>query len=70
MLNFINNISPTEILVVALILVMFFGTKFVTGLAKTSGATLKEAKKIKKNFIESLEDDDDKVNKPNREAAQ
>ena len=62
MLNFLKNIGPTEILVIALILIMFFGTKFVTGLAKTSGSSLKEAKKIKKNFLESFEDDDKSKN--------
>jgi len=56
MFNFIKNISPTEILIIALILVVVFGSKIVTGLGRTGGQTLKEIKKIKKSFTESLED--------------
>lgn len=61
--NFISNISPVEIGVIILILVMFFGSRIVTGIAKTSGETVREIKKIKKSFTESLEDDDDKKDK-------
>lgn len=60
MLDFVKNISTTEIIVIALILVMLFGAKFVTGLAKTSGESLKEIKKIKKNFTEGLSDESSK----------
>lgn len=60
MLDFVKNISSTEIIVIALILVMLFGAKVVTNLARTSGQTLKEAKKVKKSFVESLEDTDQK----------
>jgi len=57
MLNFIKNIGPTEIIIIALVLILFFGSKVVTGLAKTSGQTLKEIKKAKKTFTEAVEDE-------------
>jgi Sec-independent protein translocase protein TatA len=60
MLDFLKNISPSELvtlIVIVLILVVFFGSKTVTGLGKTSGETLKEIKKIKKSFTEVIEDD-------------
>lgn len=59
MLNFFKNISPTEWVVIALIVVIFFGGKIATRLGRASGETLKEIKKIKKNFTEAIEDDKD-----------
>ena len=58
MFNFIKNISPTEVLIIALILVVIFGSKIVTGLGRTGGQTLKEIKKIKKSFTQALEDEE------------
>lgn len=60
MLNFIKNISPTEWAVIALILIVFFGAKVVTKLGKVGGESLKEIKKIKKNFTEAIEDKEEK----------
>jgi len=59
MLNFIKNISPTEVLVIALILIVFFGSKIVTNLGKSGGETLKAIKHIKKNFSDAIKDDDE-----------
>lgn len=58
MLDFIKNISPTELALIALILIVIFGSKIVIGLGKTGGETLKEIKKIKKNFTQALEDEE------------
>lgn len=58
MLDFIKNISPTELIIIVVILIVFFGGKAITSLARTGGKTVKEAKKIKKEFIQSLDDDD------------
>ncbi len=58
MLDFLKNISPVELLAIALILIVLFGTKVVTGLGRTSGETLKEIKKIKKTFTEAVSDDE------------
>ena len=62
MLNFLKNLGPTEIALVALILIIFFGARVVTKLGRTGGQTLKEIKKIKKNFTEAIEDDDSRKN--------
>jgi Sec-independent protein translocase protein TatA len=56
MFNFLKNIGPTELLVVALILIVFFGSKVVTGLGKTGGESLREIKRIKKTFTEAFDD--------------
>lgn len=57
MLAFINNVSPVEWALVALILVVFFGGKVVSRLARISGETLREVKKAGKSFTEAIEDD-------------
>lgn len=57
MLNFIKNIGPTEIAVLVLILVIFFGGKAISRLARTSGETVKELKNVKKEFSRAMEDD-------------
>lgn len=50
MLNFIKNLGPTEIIVIGVILIVFFGAKKIAGLGKTAGETTREFKKIKKEF--------------------
>lgn len=59
MFNFIKNISPTEWIVIALILIVFFGSKIVIGLGRTGGETFKAIKNIKKSFTETIEGKDD-----------
>ena len=64
MFDFIKNISPTEIVIVVLILAVLFGGKAIASrLARTSGETVKELKKIKKEFTDAIEDDDKKPGK-------
>jgi Sec-independent protein translocase protein TatA len=58
MFNFLNNIGPTEMVLIAVVLIAIFGAAFVTKLGKTSGETFREIKKIKKTFKEAVEDDD------------
>lgn len=60
MLNFFKNLSPTEIAVIALIIIVFFGSKVVIGLGRAGGSTLREMKKIKRNFTEAIEDEPEK----------
>ncbi|QQG47680.1 MAG: twin-arginine translocase TatA/TatE family subunit [Candidatus Woesebacteria bacterium] len=69
MLDFIKNISPTELVIIALILIVFFGSKVVINLSKGAGETFREIKKIKKNFTEAIEDDGDKSSKKEKEAS-
>lgn len=59
MFNFIKNISSTEILVIVAILFVLFGAKILMGMARTSGKTLKEVKKVKKEFTDALNEDDE-----------
>jgi TatA/E family protein of Tat protein translocase len=58
MFNFIKNISPTELIIIATILILIFGSKAVTKLGRTGGETFKEMKKIKRSFTEAIEDDE------------
>lgn len=60
MLDFTKNISPTELIIIALILMLLFGRKVLVGLARSAGETLREMKKIKSGFTEAIED----VHKP------
>ena len=60
MFDFIKNISSTELIIVLVILIVFFGGKAITGLARTSGETVKEMKNIKKEFTQALGSDDGK----------
>ena len=63
MLNFVKNLSAVEIAVIALILIVFFGSKAITKMARVSGETLKEVKNIKKNFTEAVEGDKKEASK-------
>jgi Sec-independent protein translocase protein TatA len=64
MFGFLNNIGPTEILLLILILVVLFGGKTIARrLARVGGATVKEANDVKKEFLKAVEGDDDKPDK-------
>lgn len=67
MFNFIKNLSPLELGIIVLILVILFGAKTITSLARTSGKSFKEIKTIKKTFTEAVENDDDKPTKKQEE---
>lgn len=54
MLNFIKNIGPTEWILIAVILIILFGARFVTRLGKTGGETVKEIKNIKKEIVDDV----------------
>lgn len=47
MLDFVKNIGPTEILVIAVIVILFFGSRIAVRIGRSSGETLKEIKKIR-----------------------
>lgn len=57
MINYIKNISPTELIIITLILIVLFGGKIITRLARTSGEAVKEVKNIKKEFKKAVEDE-------------
>jgi len=60
MFNFIKNIGSTEIILIAIILIVIFGPRLIKALGRTGGETLKEVKKIKKEFTQVVDGD----NKP------
>ncbi|MEK7497869.1 MAG: twin-arginine translocase TatA/TatE family subunit, partial [Patescibacteria group bacterium] len=53
MLNFFKNIGPTEIVVLVIIVLIFFGSKIAVKFGKASGETVREIKKIKDEFTGS-----------------
>lgn len=57
MLEFLKNIGPTEIIILLCVLVLIFGANTISNVAKKSGETLKEVKKIKKDIVEAAKDD-------------
>ena len=56
MFNFLRNIGPTELIIIGVILIVFFGAKRIASLGKAGGETLKEVKKIKKEFSGAVEE--------------
>lgn len=54
MLNFLKNLGPTELIIIGVILVVFFGSKKIANLGKTAGETTRELKKVKKEFGEAV----------------
>ena len=56
MFNFIKNLGPTELIIIVLILVVFFGSKKSAGLGKAGGETVKEMKKLKKEVTGAVEE--------------
>ncbi len=69
MLNFFRNIGMGELIVIAIVVIVFFGSKKIVELGKAAGETTKEFKKIKKDFTDAKNevqkdsdlDDDDEV---------
>ena len=59
MFNFLKNIGSTELIILVIIIILLFGAKVVIGLGKTSGETVKEIKKIKKEFTKTREGDNE-----------
>lgn len=59
MLNFLKNISPVELAILAVIFIVLFGSKAFIKLGKTSGESLKEIKQIKKSLTDAFEEDED-----------
>ena len=55
MMNFLKNISPTELGIIVLILILFFGSRKIVSLGKIGGETVKEIKNIKKEFTKAVE---------------
>lgn len=53
-----SNIGTTEIIVIAVVLMVLFGSKKLPEFARSLGESGKELKKASKEFKEALADDD------------
>jgi Sec-independent protein translocase protein TatA len=63
MFNFIRNLGLTEVIIIVLLLVIFFGSKRMSQIAKTAGESTKELKKVKKEYQSAVNE----VNKDPKE---
>lgn len=54
MSNFLGNLGPTELIIIGVILVVFFGSKKIAELGKTAGETTREFKKIKDEYSDAV----------------
>lgn len=62
------EIGLTELIIIILVLIIFFGSKRITQLAREAGKTTKELKKVKREYKKALEElqkevDEDKTAK-------
>lgn len=67
MLNFIKNIGLPELIILAVIIIIFFGARKTKELSHGLGESLKEAKKVKKEFKETvseLKEDEEEIPAP------
>lgn len=62
MLDFFKNLSPTELIIIVVLIVVFFGAKKVTQLGKAGGETVREVKKIKNELIGDSKDEEEVKN--------
>jgi len=51
-----QGIGLTELIIIILVLIIFFGSKRITQLARQAGQATKELKKIKKEYKETLQE--------------
>jgi sec-independent protein translocase protein TatA len=47
MFNFLRNIGPTELIIIGVIILVFFGARKIADFGKNAGEATKEVKKIK-----------------------
>ncbi len=59
-MNIIRNLGFKEILIIVLLLIVFFGSKRISALARNVGKSSKELKKTKKEYDEAVQE----INKP------
>lgn len=70
MFNFIKNIGPTELTVIALVLILFFGSRFLINLGKAGGETYREIRKLKNGFKEVVGEIDTEAQAIKREVSE
>lgn len=59
-MNLIRNLGFKEILIIVLLLIVLFGSKRISALARNAGKSSKELKKTKKEYDEAVQE----INKP------
>ncbi len=50
MLNFLKNIGPAELILIAIVVFLLFGSKVLVNLSHKLGASAKEIKKVKQEL--------------------
>ena len=50
MLNFLKNIGPTELILIAVVVFLVFGSKALVNVSRKLGASVKEIKKVKQDI--------------------
>ena len=50
MLNFFKNIGPSELIIVAVVIILLFGSKILVNLSRRMGESVKEIKKVKQDL--------------------
>jgi len=53
MLNWIKNIGLPELIIIAIVIIIFFGARKTRELSRGLGESVKEAKKVKKELQET-----------------
>lgn len=56
MFDFLQNIGSTELIIIGLILIVFFGAGKIAKLGRNAGEATKEIKKIKKDLSGAMDD--------------
>lgn len=57
MFNFLKNIGPTELIIIGVIILVFFGANRIAQFGKSAGEATKEIKNIKKEIVGDKEED-------------
>ena len=65
-MNIVRNLGFKEILIIVLLLIVLFGSKRISALARNAGKSSKELKKTKKEYDEAVQE----INKPEKEKDQ
>ena len=56
MFNFLKNIGPTELIIIAIIVFLLFGSKVLVNLSRKLGASVKEVKQVKQELKDIKEE--------------
>jgi sec-independent protein translocase protein TatA len=57
---FLNNIGSTELVIIGIVLLVLFGGKKLSELARGIGESGRELRKVKKDMIDAYNQDEDK----------